>query len=48
MPLYDGSSGPTRSALAYATNPLAIFYFFLPKELWRKIAEETNTYPLAC
>ncbi|ETM37988.1 hypothetical protein L914_15608, partial [Phytophthora nicotianae] len=46
-PLYDGPSGPTRAALAYATNPLAIFYFFLPKELWRKIAEETNNL-LAC
>ncbi|ETL32932.1 hypothetical protein L916_14549, partial [Phytophthora nicotianae] len=36
--LYVGPSGPTRAALAYAENPLAIFYFFLPKELWRKIA----------
>ncbi|RLN96058.1 hypothetical protein BBJ28_00025032 [Nothophytophthora sp. Chile5] len=45
-PLYDGHSGPTRAALAYATNPLAIFYFFLPKELWRKIAEETNKFRL--
>ncbi|ETP37267.1 hypothetical protein F442_14917 [Phytophthora nicotianae P10297] len=34
--LYVGPSGPTRAALAYAENPLAIFYFFLPKELWRK------------
>ncbi|KAG1692043.1 hypothetical protein DVH05_025852 [Phytophthora capsici] len=37
-PLYDGPSGPTRAALAYAEDPLAIFYFFLPKELWRRIA----------
>ncbi|POM76429.1 Hypothetical protein PHPALM_6331 [Phytophthora palmivora] len=43
-PLYDGPSGPTRAALAYAENPLATFYFFLPKEIWRKIADETNTY----
>lgn len=43
-PLYDGPSGPTRAALAYAENPLAIFYFFLPKQLWRKIAKETNQY----
>eukprot|EP00644_Phytophthora_capsici_P006506 jgi/Phyca11/118427/e_gw1.36.476.1 len=42
--LYDGPSGPTRAALAYAENPLAIFYFFLPKELWRKIANETNKF----
>ncbi|KAE8963713.1 hypothetical protein PR001_g29285 [Phytophthora rubi] len=43
-PLYAGPSGPTRAALAYAENPLAIFYFFLPKQLWRKIAKETNQY----
>ncbi|ETM97152.1 hypothetical protein PPTG_20499, partial [Phytophthora nicotianae INRA-310] len=43
-PLYDGPSGPTRAALAYAEDPLAIFYFFLPKELWRRIAMETNKY----
>ncbi|ETN21965.1 hypothetical protein PPTG_21173 [Phytophthora nicotianae INRA-310] len=45
-PLYDGPYGPTRTAMAYATSPLAMFYFFLPKELWRKIAEETNRYQL--
>ncbi|ETL83695.1 hypothetical protein L917_16395 [Phytophthora nicotianae] len=27
-------------------NPLSIFYFFLPKELWRRIAAETNKYRL--
>ncbi|ETO59003.1 hypothetical protein F444_22619 [Phytophthora nicotianae P1976] len=43
---YDGPYGPTRAAMAYATSPLAMFYFFLPKELWRKIAEETNRYRL--
>ncbi|ETM01275.1 hypothetical protein L917_02119 [Phytophthora nicotianae] len=45
-PLYDGPSCPTKAALAYAENPLAIFYFFLPKELWRRIAAETNKYRL--
>ncbi|KAE8882583.1 hypothetical protein PF003_g33317 [Phytophthora fragariae] len=45
-PLYDGPSGLTRAAMAYASNPLAIFYFFLPKELWRKIADETNKFRL--
>ncbi|ETM54462.1 hypothetical protein L914_02209 [Phytophthora nicotianae] len=45
-PLYDGPSSPTKAALAYAENPLAIFYFFLPKELWRRIAAETNKYRL--
>ncbi|KUF93333.1 hypothetical protein AM588_10007619 [Phytophthora nicotianae] len=44
--LYDGPYGPIRAAMAYATSPLAMFYFFLPKELWRKIAEETNRYRL--
>jgi len=44
VPLYDGPSGPTRAALAYAESPLAIFYFFLPKELWRMVAKETNRY----
>eukprot|EP00644_Phytophthora_capsici_P005668 jgi/Phyca11/80196/gw1.2.1073.1 len=43
-PLYDGPYGPTKAALAYAESPLAMFYFFLPKELWRKIAEETNKF----
>ncbi|GMF59598.1 unnamed protein product [Phytophthora fragariaefolia] len=46
LPLYDGPFGPTRAALAYAENPLAIFYFFLPKELWRKIATQTNKFRL--
>ncbi|ETP46936.1 hypothetical protein F442_06903 [Phytophthora nicotianae P10297] len=45
-PLYDGPSGPTKAVLAYAENPLAIFYFFLPKDLWRRIAAETNKYRL--
>ncbi|KAE9262882.1 hypothetical protein PR003_g33369, partial [Phytophthora rubi] len=43
-PRYDGPSGPTRAALAYASSPLAIFYCFLPKELWRKIAEESDKF----
>ncbi|GMF55441.1 unnamed protein product [Phytophthora fragariaefolia] len=33
IPLYDGPSGPTRAVMAYASNPFAIFYFILPKEL---------------
>ncbi|KAJ8516952.1 hypothetical protein ON010_g18387 [Phytophthora cinnamomi] len=43
-PFYKDPTGPTRVALAYAENPLAIFYFFLPKELWRKVADETDQY----
>ncbi|GMF58757.1 unnamed protein product [Phytophthora fragariaefolia] len=44
IPLYEGPSGPTRAALAYAESPLAIFYFFLPKELWWMIAKVSNRY----
>ncbi|GMF41492.1 unnamed protein product [Phytophthora fragariaefolia] len=47
-PLYAGPIGPTKAALACADSPLALFFFFLPKELWRRIAEETNTYSLSC
>ncbi|OWZ02138.1 LOW QUALITY PROTEIN: hypothetical protein PHMEG_00026348 [Phytophthora megakarya] len=42
--LYTGTSGPTRAALAFAENPLAIFYLVLPNELWRKIAAESNAF----
>jgi hypothetical protein len=32
--------------MEYASNPLASFYLFIPKELWRKIADETNKFCL--
>ncbi|OWY92285.1 hypothetical protein PHMEG_00038778, partial [Phytophthora megakarya] len=41
---YDGPWGPTRSAVAYADSPLAMFFYSLPKELWIRIADETNRY----
>ncbi|GMF56232.1 unnamed protein product [Phytophthora fragariaefolia] len=41
---YDGQCGPTRSAVAYADSPLGMFFYFLPKELWIRIAEETDRY----
>jgi hypothetical protein len=41
---YDGSWGPTRSAVSFADSPLGMFFYFLPKELWIRIAEETNRY----
>ncbi|ETP52916.1 hypothetical protein F442_02148, partial [Phytophthora nicotianae P10297] len=41
---YDGPSGPTRSALAFADSPLGLFFYFLPKKLWIRIAEESNRY----
>ncbi|GMF55479.1 unnamed protein product [Phytophthora fragariaefolia] len=47
-PLYEGPIGPSKAALACADSLLALFYFFLPKELWRRIAEEMNTYRLSC
>ncbi|KAI9992954.1 hypothetical protein PInf_014896 [Phytophthora infestans] len=47
-PMYEGPFGPTKAALAYADSPLAMFFFFLPKELRRKIAEETNKFRDEC
>ncbi|KAG1684245.1 hypothetical protein DVH05_011494 [Phytophthora capsici] len=41
---YDGPSGPTRPALAFADCPLGLFFYFLPKKLWICIAEESNRY----
>ncbi|POM68749.1 Hypothetical protein PHPALM_15049 [Phytophthora palmivora] len=41
---YNGSCGPTRSAVAYADSPLGMFFYFLPKELWVRIADESNRY----
>ncbi|KAE9075628.1 hypothetical protein PF007_g24925 [Phytophthora fragariae] len=35
-----------RSAIAYADSPLGMFFYFLPKELWVRIAEETERYRL--
>ncbi|ETI42046.1 hypothetical protein F443_12767 [Phytophthora nicotianae P1569] len=42
--LYNGRWGPTESARAYAESPLAMFYYFMPKLMWTKIAEESNRY----
>ncbi|OWZ05992.1 LOW QUALITY PROTEIN: hypothetical protein PHMEG_00021815 [Phytophthora megakarya] len=41
---YNGPWGPTRSAVAYSDSPLAMFFYFLPKALWIRIADETNRY----
>ncbi|EGZ10547.1 hypothetical protein PHYSODRAFT_391440, partial [Phytophthora sojae] len=43
---YDGKYGPTRSAIAYADSQLGMFFYFPPKELWVRIAEETELYRL--
>ncbi|ETI39561.1 hypothetical protein F443_14855 [Phytophthora nicotianae P1569] len=42
--LYNGRWGPTESARAYAESPLAMFYYFMPKLMWTKVAEESNRY----
>ncbi|GMF41114.1 unnamed protein product [Phytophthora fragariaefolia] len=41
---YDGTWGRTRSALAFADSPLGRFFYFLPKKLWIRIAEESSRY----
>ncbi|ETO83848.1 hypothetical protein F444_02197 [Phytophthora nicotianae P1976] len=41
---YDGPLGPTRTALAFADSPLGLFFYFLSKKLWIRIAEESNRY----
>jgi hypothetical protein len=41
---YDGEPRPTKSAAAFASSPLGMFFYFLPKALWVRIAEETNRY----
>ncbi|KAE9282244.1 hypothetical protein PR003_g27457 [Phytophthora rubi] len=46
--LYDGDYRPTRSSEAYARSPLGLFFYFLPKQLWFRIADETETYRMEC
>ncbi|KAG1691564.1 hypothetical protein DVH05_026859 [Phytophthora capsici] len=41
---YTGPSGPTRSAVAFADSPLGMFFYFLPKAMWKRIADESNHY----
>lgn len=42
--LYSGRSGRAESARAFAASPLGLFYYFLPKLMWIKIADDTNRY----
>ncbi|KAG6580144.1 uncharacterized protein IUM83_15800 [Phytophthora cinnamomi] len=42
--LYVGEYGPTDEVLALADSPLKIFFFFMPKILWRNVAKETKPY----
>ncbi|GMF50293.1 unnamed protein product [Phytophthora fragariaefolia] len=46
--LYTGTWGPTRSAAAYASSPLGMCFYFLPKELWYHIAKESEAYWIEC
>jgi hypothetical protein len=41
---YDEEPRPTRAAEAFADSPLGLFFFFLPKLLWKRIAEESNAF----
>ncbi|ETL27160.1 hypothetical protein F441_22258 [Phytophthora nicotianae CJ01A1] len=41
---YNVPSGPTRSAFGFADSPLGLFFYFLPKKLWIRIADESNRY----
>lgn len=41
---YAGPCGPTDAVLDIGDNPKALFFHFLPKEMWRHIARESNKY----
>lgn len=42
--LYSGGYGPTEAVLEAAESPLSLFFFFMPRRLWRRIATESNRY----
>ncbi|KAG6945483.1 hypothetical protein JG688_00016533 [Phytophthora aleatoria] len=42
--MYDRYCGSSASATTYGLSPLKFFFFFLPKDLWRYIASETNRH----
>lgn len=42
--LYDGPYGPSDEVLKIADSALDLFLYFMPRELWRKIEEESTTY----
>ncbi|GMG17619.1 unnamed protein product [Phytophthora fragariaefolia] len=46
--LYSGTWGITRSAAAYASSPLGMFFYFIPKKLWYHIAKESEAYRIEC
>ncbi|KAE8875988.1 hypothetical protein PF010_g20859 [Phytophthora fragariae] len=42
--LYSGDYGPTDEVLDKAESSLELFFFFMPRRLWLKIACESNRY----
>ncbi|POM70224.1 Hypothetical protein PHPALM_13367 [Phytophthora palmivora] len=46
--LYSGTWGITRSAAGYASSPLGMFFYFIPKKLWYHIAKESEAYCIDC
>lgn len=40
--------GTTKSAAAFAESPIGMFFYFLPKSLWKKIALEFEVYRSKC
>ncbi|ETI30054.1 hypothetical protein F443_22825 [Phytophthora nicotianae P1569] len=42
--MYDGYCGPSCDAAACGVSPGSLFYYFLPKDLWRHFASESNRY----
>ncbi|KAE9344742.1 hypothetical protein PR003_g8306 [Phytophthora rubi] len=42
--LYTGEFGPTSSVMAESESPLGLFFYFMPRPLWRKISKESSRY----
>ncbi|OWY92875.1 hypothetical protein PHMEG_00037936, partial [Phytophthora megakarya] len=41
---YDGYCGPSKDILAASKSPLNLFYYFMPKRFWRRVAAQSNLY----
>ncbi|KAG3134564.1 hypothetical protein PI126_g18641 [Phytophthora idaei] len=40
--MYDGYCGPSQGIIVAAKSPIELFFYLLPKALWRHIASESN------
>ncbi|GMF51912.1 unnamed protein product [Phytophthora fragariaefolia] len=40
--MYDGYCGPSKAIMTALRSPLKVFYYFLPKPIWRKVPAQTN------